>query len=83
MSAVAEKPDEKQFGRCMRIERTGDQEVRDRNPIGGFGPHWRQRRKRRRGDGVADIDVHYYCEDCIKCRREYLECVGGLEAINM
>lgn len=38
MARLAEQADEEQFRRRVRVQRPGDQEVRQRDPVCGFGP---------------------------------------------
>ena len=71
MFGAAEDADKEKFCRRVGVEGARDQEIRDRDPVGGFHPFGWQAGEGGAGHGGADVDVHDCCEDdfyaCQRC----------------
>jgi hypothetical protein len=79
VARTAKEAHENQLGSGVRIEGAGDEEVGNRDAVGGFGPDWRQRGEGGGQDCGADVVVGYDGEDGIEGCGKDLEGVGGLK----
>ena len=70
--AFPEESDEKELGCGMRVQAPGDQEVRNRYPVGDFGIEDRQRAKAGRSYTVTNVDISNNGKDNIEDCRESL-----------
>ena len=77
----AEEAHEEQFRRRVAVERAGDQEIRDGDAVGCFGPFGREGGEGGGGDVGAEVEVGDDGEEDVEARGEDLEHVGGAHGV--
>ena len=76
VARAAEGAHEQQLGRRVRVQAAGDQEVGQRQAVGGFGPSGGKGGEGGRGYGGPDVRVEDASEEDVEGRGGYLEDVS-------